>query len=256
MSNLVEYKGQHYNNGLTNDERAYLEALNQTKVCESTLPMFKSLIAKGIVISGIKQLPSPEETQMLYDTAQQYYRFFTIAEIGLAFQLNAVGMAWKRVEHYGLMSIQFLSDVLNAYKIHKMQMNLDIDRKKAKLSIGTTTQDDTPVDFKAMFESDLKRWKEGQRVAVMLLAPSMMRKFEELGAIHPDCWSDDEWKRFKFMSYQNICNERQLTNYQITNLKRKDKENFDIEVRQGIFRLLYADIMDSHILQERIKAKL
>ena len=156
MSNLVEYKGQHYNNGLTNDERAYLEAVNQTKVCDSTLPMFKSLIAKGIVISGIKQLPSPEETQMLYDTAQQYYRFFTIAEIGLAFQLNAVGQAWKRVEHYGLMSIQFLSDVLNAYKIHKMQMNLDIDRKKAKLSIGTTTQDDTPVDFKAMFESDLK----------------------------------------------------------------------------------------------------
>jgi len=84
----------------------------------------------------------------------------------------------------------------------------------------------------------------------------MMRKFEELGAIHPDCWSDDEWKRFKFMSYQNICNERQLTNYQITNLKRKDKENFDIEVRQGIFRLLYADIMDSHILQQRIKEKL
>jgi len=89
-----------------------------------------------------------------------------------------------------------------------------------------------------------------------LLAPAMMRKFEELGAIHPDCWSDDEWKRFKFMSYQNICNERQLTNYQITNLKRKDKENFDIEVRQGIFRLLYADIMDSHILQQRIKEKL
>jgi hypothetical protein len=256
MNNLVEYKGQHYNNGLTNDERAYLEAVNQTKVCDSTLPMFKSLIAKGIVISGIKQLPSPEETQMLYDTAQQYYRFFTIAEIGLAFQLNAVGQAWKRVEHYGLMSIQFLSDVLNAYKIYKMQMNLDIDRKKAKLSIGTTTQDDTPVDFKAMFESDLKRWKEGQRVAVMLLAPAMMRKFEELGAIHPNCWSDDEWKKFKFMSYQNICNERQLTNYQITNLKQKDKENFDIEVRQGIFRLLYADIMDSHILQERIKAKL
>lgn len=256
MSNLVEYKGQHYNNGLTNDERAYLEALNQTKVCESTLPMFKSLIAKGIVISGIKQLPSPEETQMLYDTAQQYHRFFTIAEIALAFQLNAVGQAWKRVEHFGLMSIQFLSDVLNAYKIYKMQMNLDIDRKKAKLSIGATTVDDTPVDFKAMFEDDLKRWKEGNRVAVMLLAPSIMRKFEELGAINPDCWSDDEWKRFKFMSYQNICNEKQLTNYQITNLKRKDKENFDIEVRQGILRLLYADIMDSHILQKIILEKL
>ena len=236
MSNLVEYKGQHYSSGLTNDERAYLEALNQTKVCESTLPMFKSLIAKGIVISGIKQLPSPEETQMLYDTAQQFYRFFTIGEIGLA--------------------IQFLSDVLNAYKIHKMQMNLDIDRKKAKLSIGTTTIDDTPVDFKAMFESDLKRWKEGQRVAVMLLAPSMMRKFEELGAIHPDCWSDDEWKKFKFMSFQNLCSEKGLSNYAVTNMKRIEKENFDLEVRQGIMRLLYADIMDSHILQERIKAKL
>lgn len=256
MSNLVEYKGQHYNNGLTNDERAYLEAVNQTKVCDSTLPMFKSLIAKGIVISGIKQLPSPEETQMLYDSAQQYYRFLTISELGLAFQLNAVGQNWKRVEHYGIMSIQFLSDVLNAYKVYKMQLNLDIDRKKAKLVIATTNESSEPADYKAMFESDLQRWKENNRYSVLLLAPSMMRKFEEIGAIDPNCWSDDDWKRYRFMAFQKVCEERNLTNYQATKMMSKEKRDFELVVRAEILRHLYADIMDSHILQQRIKEKL
>lgn len=254
--NLVEYKGQIYSNGLTNDERAYLEALNQTQIQDSTLPMFKALVGKAIVMSGIKELPSQEETQLLYDTTQQFFRFLTIGEMGLAFQLNSVGIAWKRVEHYGMFSIQFLSDVLNAYKIHKMQMNLDIDRKKAKLVIGTTTEDSEPADFKAMFESDLERWKENKRVSVLLLAPTMMRKFEEIGAIDPNCWSDDDWKRYRFMAFQKMCEERNLTNYQATKMRNNEKRDFELVVRAEILRHLYADIMDSHILQQRIKEKL
>jgi hypothetical protein len=254
--NLVEYKGQTYNNGLTVDEKAYLHALEQTQIQDSTLPMFKALIAKGIVISGIKELPSVEETQLLYDTIQQFYRFFTIGELGLAFQLNAVGQTWKRVEHYGLMSIQFLSDVLNSYKVYKMQMNLDIERKKAKLVIGTTMQDDEPADYKAMFESDLVRWKENNRYSVLLLAPSMMRKFEAIGAIDPNCWSDDDWKRYRFMAFQKVCEERNLTNYQATKMLSKEKRDFELLVRAEILRHLYADIMDSHILQQRIIEKL
>lgn len=256
MSNLVEYKGQSYSVGLTNNEIAYLEALNQTQIQDSTLPMFKALVAKAIVMSGIKQLPSQEETQLLYDTTQQYYRFLTISELGLAFQLNAVGQHWKRIEHYGIFSIQFLSDVLNAYKVYKMQLNLDIDRKKAKLVITTTSESSEPADYKAMFESDLVRWKENNRYSVLLLAPSMMRKFEEIAAIDPNCWSDDDWKRYRFMAFQKVCEERNLTNYQATKMLSKEKRDFELVVRAEILRHLYADIMDSHILQQRIKDKL
>ena len=254
--NLVEYKGQTYSNGLTVDEKAYLHALEQTQIQDSTLPMFKALIAKGIVISGIKELPSAEETQLLYDTTQQFYRFFTIGELGLAFQLNAVGQTWKRVEHYGLMSIQFLSDVLNAYKVYKMQMNLDIERKKAKLVIGTTTQDEEPVDFKEMFLLDVQRWKDGKRIEVSLLAPSMMRMMEKRNILNVDWWSDEDWKKFRFLAYQELTNERNLSNFAITRMKSKEKSDFEHDVRQGIMRHLYADIMDSHILQQRIIEKL
>jgi hypothetical protein len=254
--NLVEYKGQTYNNGLTIEEKAYLNALEQTQIQDSTLPMFKALIAKGIVISGIKDLPSAEETQLLYDTTQQHYRYMTISELGLAFQLNAVGQSWKRVEHYGLMSIQFLSDVLNAYKIYKMQMNLDIDKKKARLIIEASTEDSEPMDIKEMIVNDIQRWKENKREAVLVLAPTMMRKLEEKNIINAEWWSDDDWKKFRFCSYQQLTNERNLSNFAITRMKSSDKSEFELSIRQGIMRYLYADIMDSHILQQKIFSKL
>ncbi len=161
MTQLAEYNGQAYNNGLTHNEKAYLQAQEQINLGDCTLSIFKQTLSYGIVLYGIKTLPSDEETNLLYGVIQGHYRYVTIGELALAFQLNAVGQDWPRVECFGLMSVAFLSDVLKQYSEYKMKMNLAIDKKKQKLSIPAPSVDEsTPVDWLQMFTEDVQMWKE------------------------------------------------------------------------------------------------
>jgi hypothetical protein len=84
----------------------------------------------------------------------------------------------------------------------------------------------------------------------------MMRMMEKRNIINVDWWGDDDWKKFRFLAYQELTNERNLSNFAITRMKSKEKSDFEHDVRQGIMRHLYADIMDSHIIQQRIIEKL
>ena len=254
MTQLAEYNGQAYNNGLTHNEKAYLQAQEQINLGDCTLSIFKQTLSYGIVLYGIKTLPSDEETNLLYGVIQGHYRYVTIGELALAFQLNAVGQDWPRVECFGLMSVAFLSDVLKQYSEYKMKMNLAIDKKKQKLSIPAPSVDEsTPINWLQMFIDDIEMWKENKRDYVLMLAPMKLRKLYELGAYTDGTWSDDEWKRWQFMAYKKTLDANQMSDYKFKRLDKLTKDRIKEDYQAELSRLVYADIMDSHILQQKAK---
>lgn len=255
MNQLVEYKGLNYKSGLTPNERAYLEAKEQVRICDITMQMFKSLLARTIVISGIKQLPSVEEVQMLFTNAIHYHPYMTIGEYALAFEMNAAGVEFTRVENYGMVTIQFQSDVLKNYTNVRNKMNIELEKKKTKMETPMD-QYNEPIDWKAMFTTDIERWKNNQREAVMILAPNFIAKFYELEAVNDDCWTDEQWKQWKFAARFQVIEEMQLTKTRLDRMNKDEKFSFNQSVQKELMRRLYADIMDSSIMQERIMQKL
>jgi len=107
-----------------------------------------------------------------------------------------------------------------------------------------------------MFQTDINRWKNNERNAVMILAPNFITKFYELEVINDDCWSDDQWKQWKFAARFQVIEEMQLTKTRLERMNKTDKLSFNQSVQKELMRRLYADIMDSTILQERIISKL
>jgi len=255
MTNLVEYKGLNYKSGLTPNERAYLEAKEQARLCDITLSIFKTLIARTIVITGIKQLPSSEETQMLFTNAIHYHPYMTIGEYALAFEMNANGVEFTRVEHFGMITIQFQSDVLKNYCNVRNQLNIALEKKKTKMETPIAEYHE-PIDWKQMFTTDIERWKNNQRTAVMILAPNFISKFYQIEAINDDCWTDDQWKQMKFGARYQVIEEMNLSKTKIQRLTPDQKKSFNQSVQKELMRKLYADIMDSTILQKRIMDKL
>jgi hypothetical protein len=255
MNQLVEYKGLNYKSGLTPNERAYLEAKEQVRICDITMQMFKSLLARTIVISGIKQLPSVEEVQMLFTNAIHYHPYMTIGEYALAFEMNAAGVEFTRVENYGMVTIQFQSDVLKNYTNVRNKMNIELEKKKTKMETPID-QYNEPIDWKAMFTTDIARWKNNQREAVMILAPNFIAKFYELEAVNDDCWTDEQWKQWKFAARFQVIEDLHLTKTRLERMNKDEKLSFNQSVQKELMRKLYADIMDSTILQQRIIDKL
>jgi hypothetical protein len=255
MNQLVEYKGLNYKSGLTANERAYLEAKEQARICDITMQMFKSLIARTIVISGIKQLPSSEEVAMLFTNAIHYHPYMTIGEYALAFEMNAAGVEFPRVENYGMITIAFQSDVLKNYTNVRNQMNIALEKKKTKMETPVQ-QYHEPIDWKEMFTTDIARWKNNERNAVMMLAPNFIAKFYELELINDDCWTDEQWKQWKFAARFQVIEEKKLTKTRIERMNKEERQSFNLSVQSELMRRLYADIMDSTILQERIMSKL
>jgi hypothetical protein len=254
MTQLVEYNGTAYNNGLTHNEKAYLQAQEQINLGDCTLSIFKQTLSYGIVLYGIKTLPSDEETNLLYAVIQGHYRYVTIGELALAFQLNAVGQDWPRVECFGLMSVAFLSDVLKQYSEYKMKMNLAIDKKKQKLSIPAPSIDEsTPVNWLQMFTDDIQMWKENKRDYVLMLAPMKVRTFYDKKIIRDEMWSDDDWKKWQFMAYKKTLDAQSISVYKAKRLDKLSRQKFKDDYQCELSRLIYSDIMDSHILQQKIK---
>jgi hypothetical protein len=107
-----------------------------------------------------------------------------------------------------------------------------------------------------MFTTDIARWKNNQREAVMILAPNFIAKFYELEAVNDDCWTDEQWKQWKFAARFQVIEEMQLTKTRLERMNKDEKLSFNQSVQKELMRKLYADIMDSTILQQRIMDKL
>ncbi len=147
------------------------------------------------------------------------------------------------------------SDVLKNYTNVRNKMNIELEKKKTKMETPID-QYNEPIDWKAMFTTDIARWKNNQREAVMILAPNFIAKFYELEAVNDDCWTDEQWKQWKFAARFQVIEEMQLTKTRLERMNKDEKLSFNQSVQKELMRRLYADIMDSTIMQERIMSKL
>jgi hypothetical protein len=252
MTQLVEFKETQYNSGLTANEKAFITSLESPRICDITLSIFKQSIAYGIVLYGIKNLPSDEETNLLYVTMQTHYPYLTTGEMALAFQLNAVGQEWQRIESFNMMSVAFLSDILKSYNDFKMKTNLAIDKKKAKIELPSNTTDE-PVDWTDTFNEDIRLWRENKRDFVLMLAPMKVRTFYDKKVIRDEMWPDEDWKKWQFMAYKKTLDAQSISAYKAKRLDKLSRQKFKDDYQCELSRLIYSDIMDSHILQQKIK---
>jgi hypothetical protein len=172
--------------------------------------------------------------------------------MALAFQLNAVGTEWERIESFNMMSVAFLSDILKSYNDFKMKTNLAIDKKKAKIELPSNTTDQ-PVDWTDTFNEDIRLWRENKRDFVLMLAPMKVRTFYDKKIIRDEMWSDDDWKKWQFMAYKKTLDAQAISAYKAKRLDKLSRQKFKDDYQCELSRLIYSDIMDSHILQQKIK---
>lgn len=68
-----------------------------------------------MTIAGIKEPPDDLSKAILWSYAKNYLQGFTLEDIKTAFVMNAAGELPKRIEPYGLLDINFISQVMNQY---------------------------------------------------------------------------------------------------------------------------------------------
>jgi len=132
MTKSVELAGKTYSSGLTKSEQSLIQAQTTVRINALSHQQFKMSMVKPITISGIKQLPSQEEFNILSQLIVEKYGNITLGEMQLAFDLNALGTEWTRIEHYNMFSVQYVSDVLTRYNEYSRKAMQDISKKEER----------------------------------------------------------------------------------------------------------------------------
>ena len=68
-----------------------------------------------LAIAGIKEPPDDMLKGIIWTYVKKYLRGFTFEDMKLAFLMNAAGEFPRRVEHYGLFDVSFISGVMDQY---------------------------------------------------------------------------------------------------------------------------------------------
>jgi hypothetical protein len=113
-------------------EQTMLKARTAPFLKNLTVHEFKMSMVKPITISGIKQLPSQEEFTVLSQLIVDEYGTMTMAELQLAFDINALGTEWTRIDHYNMFSVQYVSDVLKAFIEFSRKVQQELKKKEVK----------------------------------------------------------------------------------------------------------------------------
>ena len=98
----AELTAKTYSSGLTQNEMDILTAASTVSLSAMSPQDFKVSMVKPITISGIKQLPSQEEFTILSNLIMSKYSTMTVGDLQLAFDLNALGTEWTRIEHFNM----------------------------------------------------------------------------------------------------------------------------------------------------------
>ena len=149
MTKSAELIGKTYMSGLTQSELDILAAVNTVSLSAISLQDFKISMVKPLTISGIKQLPSQEEFIILYDLIVSKYHTWTIGDLQLAFDLNALGTEWTRIDHFNMFSVQYVSDVLTKYIEYNRKMYIEIKKKEVRkeLPMSERVVEENPAIF-------------------------------------------------------------------------------------------------------------
>lgn len=84
---------------------------------------FKETVAAIAVASGSREVPDQILLSLLWEYFQQKLRGFTFEDIRLAFIMNASGELDQRVQHFQLIDLNFISQVMDLYLEKKIQLS-------------------------------------------------------------------------------------------------------------------------------------
>jgi hypothetical protein len=103
---------------LSPNESALQNALLSPRLANATTQAILAIMAKGMVILGIKgdRSPSPELMQLMIDECKNFHGGLTVAELNLAFEMAARGSLDFDVNTYQNFSMLYFNQMLSAYK--------------------------------------------------------------------------------------------------------------------------------------------
>lgn len=250
---LAEYKNQPSMNGLTPEESRYLTAKNSSVyIKDCTLRDFKLVLLKGIVQHGI-QLPSEEETALIYNSCQAYFAFNSLAELGLALELNSVSIHWKSVQpYYGVISVTFVSQVMQEYTEYVKKLNKAIATKQNSQRIDESRMLSAPeetANWKMMLQNDINNYNNGKKDIAVLLGKSMLEKFMSLEIIDDSWWSEAQW-------FECTRKAKQVVRWEWSRAWKQPDSSYKSAVISERARMLYAIILSDSSKYEIILSKL
>jgi hypothetical protein len=185
----VELVGKTYSSGLTPSEQALIKAQQSVRINAITASQFKMSMVKPITISGIKQLPSQEEFTILSQLIVEKYGNITLGELQLAFDMNALGTEWNRIEHYNMFSVQFVSDVLRQYIEYSRKAMQDISKKEERKQMKVEER----VNIQALHDMLMAdKQDENFEKKLRYTAPLIMQSLIKRGYFKDD-YISDEW---------------------------------------------------------------
>ena len=146
-------------------------------------------MVKPITISGIKQLPSQEEFTILSQLIVDKYGNLTLGEMQLAFDINALGTEWTRIEHYNMFSVQYVSDVLTRYIDYSRNLSQIIAKKETRKQLKIEER----VNIQALYDMLVAdKQDEHFEKKVRYTAPLIMQSLIKRGYFK-DEYIDDAW---------------------------------------------------------------
>ena len=107
----------------------------------------------------------------------------------LAFDLNALGTEWTRIEHYNMFSVQYVSDVLTKYIEYNRKMHIEIKKKEVRKELPMSER----VNIVALFdilEADRKDPEYTKKLRYT--GPMIMNSLIKRGYFK-DEYLDDKW---------------------------------------------------------------
>ena len=151
-------------------------------------------MVKPITISGIKQLPSQEEFTILSQLIVEKYGNITLGEMQLAFDLNALGTEWTRIEHYNMFSVQYVSDVLTRYIEYSRKAIQDISKKEERKQMLVEER----VNIQALYDMLVAdKQDEYFEKKIRYTAPLIMQSLIKRGYFKDEYISDELFNEIK-----------------------------------------------------------
>lgn len=189
MTKSVELIDKIYKSGLSQIEKAVLDAGTTAKISQLSAQEFKLSMVKPMTISGIKQLPSQEEFTILSQLIVDKYGSLSVGDIQLAFDLNALGTEWTRIDHFNMFSIQYVSDVLTNYINYSRKIHLDLKKKEVRKELPLSEQ----VNIQAIHDMLIADKQDADyKRKVRYTAPMLMNSLIKRGYFK-DEYISDEW---------------------------------------------------------------
>ena len=197
--------------------------------------LFSKTIAHIAILRGIKSLPD-EITYEGLKRVLNYHNDLTLSEINLAFELDNMRLLGDRVNHFGLFSIEFFTDVLIKFKDYSDEIYHEF---RIKFEVENENKEFIPQSNVTYYNSLVEYVKEHRIVPQFWAWQNVYQHMKDSNMIG-ECksWNDEFIVRIK----NKYDNENQLN---LLSGFKKSNETLQERVRSEYVKMRMNLILDS-----------